>query len=239
MGLNYGPVYKSVSDIKGPSGWYTVRINNEPVIVYVDQSYSGGGWVMVLANNNSTGGMNNLTYNDAVNTCNYRQSGTAITAPNAINSSLTNLNAWVGVKYWFSLAGRLTSNTVTVVQFVSSTKGTALSNTGAQAKRYRWSFNSFSATYGMGGVTAISDETGTGSPGFYSYHAANGFSLTTYDNDQDVYGANCSTLYNNNPWWYGACWSGNYFAGGSGYADYPYWDSSGGDYHNYGAVYIK
>jgi hypothetical protein len=66
----------------------------------------------------------------------------------------------------------------------------------------------------MGGVTAISDETGTGSPGFYSYHAANGFSLTTYDNDQDVYGANCSNLYNNNPFWYGACWSGNYFAGG-------------------------
>ena len=73
MGLNYGPVYKSVSNISGPSGWYTIRINNEPVIVYVDQSYSGGGWVMVLANNNSTGGMNNLTYNDAVNTCNYRQ----------------------------------------------------------------------------------------------------------------------------------------------------------------------
>jgi len=240
MGLNHGPVYKSVSDIKGPSGWYAIRINNEPVIVYVDQSYSGGGWVMVLANNGATGGMNNLTYNDAVNTSNYRKSGTAITAPNAINQSLTNLNAWVGVKYWFSLAGRLTSNTVTVVQFVSSTIGTALSNTGAHTKRYRWSFNSFNATYGMGGVTAISDETSTGSPGFYSYHAANGYSLTTYNNDQDAYvGANCSTFYNNNPWWYGACWSGNYFAGGGGYADYPYWDGSGGDYHNYGAVYIK
>ena len=240
MGLNHGPVYKSVSDIKGPSGWYAIRINNEPVIVYVDQSYSGGGWVMVLANNGATGGMNNLTYNDAVNTSNYRKSGTAITAPNAINQSLTNLNAWVGVKYWFSLAGRLISNTVTVVQFVSSTIGTALSNTGAHTKRYRWSFNSFNATYGMGGVTAISDETSTGSPGFYSYHAANGYSLTTYNNDQDAYvGANCSTFYNNNPWWYGACWSGNYFAGGGGYADYPYWDGSGGDYHNYGAVYIK
>lgn len=243
MGLNYGPVYKSVSDIKGPSGWYTIRINNEPVVVYVDQSYSGGGWVMVLANNNSTGGMNNLTYNDAVNTCNYRLSGSPTSASNAIGRSLTDLNAWVGVKYWASLAGRLTSNVITVVQFVSSTKGTALSNTGAHTKRYRWSFTFSNATYSpgvqtynMANVTGISDETGTGSPGFYSYHAVNGFPLTTYDN----YGFwnGCATFYNNNPWWYGSCWSGNYFAGG-GYANYPYWDSSGGDYHNYGAVYIK
>jgi len=63
--------------------------------------------------------------------------------------------------------------------------------------------------------------------------------LTTYDNDQDAYGSgNCSTFYNNNPWWYGACWSGNYFAG-NGYQDAPYWDSSTTDYHQYGAIYIK
>ena len=150
MGLNYGPVYKSVSDIKGPSGWYTVRINDEPVVVYVDQSYSGGGWVMALANNINTGGMNNLTYNDAVNNCNYRLSGSPTSAPNAIGRSLVDLNAWVGTKYWASLAGRLTSNVITVVQFVSSTKGTALSNTGAHTKRYRWSFTFNNAVYTPG-----------------------------------------------------------------------------------------
>lgn len=245
MGLNYGPVYKSVSDIKGPSGWYTVRINNEPVVVYVDQSYSGGGWVMVMANNRGTGGMNNLTYNDAVNTCNYRQSGVSMPAPSAIGRSLTDLNAWVGVKYWASLAGRLTSNVITVVQFVSSTKGTALSNTGAQAKRYRWSFTFSNAiyspgveTYNMSNVTGISDETGTGAPGFYAYHAASGFCLQTYDNYNLPPSYGCALWYNNNPWWYGYCWSGNYFAGG-GYQDAPYWDSSGPDWHEYGAVYIK
>jgi len=237
MGLNYGPVYTSVSQIKGPSGWYNVRINGVVVIVYVNQTYSGGGWVMVLANSASTGGMNNLTYTNAVSGVNYRLSGTTVTPESRINTSLASTNCWIGVSYWFALAGRLTSNTVTVSQFVSTVNGDSIG--GSNTKRYRWSFNSFNATYGMGGVTAISDETGTGSPGFYSYHAANGFSLTTYDNDQDVYGANCSNLYNNNPFWYGACWSGNYFAGGSGYADAPYWDGSGGDYHNYGAVYIK
>jgi hypothetical protein len=123
------------------------------------------------------------------------------------------------------------------VQYVSGTNGTALN--GSHTKRYRWRFNNFTATYGFSGAEAVSDETSTGAPGFYSYHAANGFSLTTFDNDQDVYGQNCSTLYGNNPFWYGSCWSGNYFGGGSGYVDAPYWDSSGGDYHQYGAVYIK
>jgi hypothetical protein len=125
-----------------------------------------------------------------------------------------------------------------VVQFVA-TSAVALGSTGSHTKRYRWRFDNFNSTYAIVGATAIADETSTGSPGFYSYHAANGFNLSTYDNDQDAYGGgNCSTFYNNNPFWYGGCWSGNYFAGG-GYADAPYWDGAGGDYHNYGAVYIK
>jgi hypothetical protein len=124
-----------------------------------------------------------------------------------------------------------------VVQFVS-TAPVALGSTGSQTKRYRWRFDNFNSTYGITGATAISDETGTGAPGFYSTHAANGYNLSTYDNDQDTNGGSCSTYYNNNPWWYESCWSGNYFAGG-GYQDAPYWNSSGPDYHNYGAVYIK
>jgi hypothetical protein len=239
MAQRYGPVYTSVSQITGPSGWYNIRSSVGDVQVYVDQSYSGGGWVCVLANNNSTGGMNNLTYNDAVNAVNYRYSGTTVSSlPISNLGSLTNLNMWVGLKYWSALSGRLTSNKMTIVQFVSSTKGTALSNTGAHTKRYRWSSSYFNGSYAFNSVAAISDETGTGQPGMYNYHAVNGFSLTTYDLDQDQNSGNCATYYNNNPWWYGSCWSGNYFAGG-GYADYPYWDSSGGDYHNFGAVYIK
>jgi hypothetical protein len=196
-----------------------------------------------MSNTAYTGGMNNLNYFDAVNTCNFRNPGTN----NGTNTSrgvkgltgVSGYNSWIGLKYWQYLAGRVTSGKVMVVQFVS-TSPVALGSTGSQTKRYRWRFDNFNSTYGIVGATAISDETGTGTPGFYSYHAANGFSLSTYDNDQDAYGGgNCSTFYNNNPFWYGGCWSGNYFAGGGGYSDAPYWDSSTTDYHNYGAVYIK
>ena len=238
MGVHYNANYTSVSQVKGPSGFYNIDIlgNNTKQFVYVNQDYDGGGWVCVLANRGATGGMNNLTYSNAVNSINYR-SGNAVSDPRSGSRSLADHNIWVGTQYWSALSGRVTSGKVTVVQFVSGTNGTALN--GSHTKRYRWRFDNFNGTYGMVGATAISDETSTGSPGFYTYHAAGGYNLTTFDNDQDVYGANCSSLYNNNPWWYGACWSGNYFAGGGGYADYPYWDSSGGDYHQYGAVYIK
>jgi len=181
--------------------------------------------------------MNNLTYNNAVFGSNYRTNSGFI-SPNRTFGALSDYNVWVGTSMWSGLAGRATANKVTVVQFVSTSNGTALNSTGSHTKRYRWRFDNFTSTYAFSGATAVSDETSTGAPGMYSFHAVGGYSLTTYDNDQDVYGANCSTLYNNNPWWYGACWSGNYFAGG-GYSDRPYWDSSGGDNHQYGAVYIK
>ena len=88
------------------------------------------------------------------------------------------------------------------------------------------------------GATTVADDTGGGYPGFYSYHAANSYELVTWDRN----GTNsCPSNYSNNPWWYGACWSGNGFGGGDvgGYADAWFWDGSGSDYHNYGAAYIK
>jgi hypothetical protein len=243
MSIYFGGKYTSVSQITGPSGFYTIYLNNEPVSVYVDQSYSGGGWVCVAANRKDTGGMNNLTYANAVNTCNYRTGGSSqgsntVVQPFNKLSGLSNYNIWIGTKFWPLLGYRHNSSYITVVQFVSTTNGTALSATGSHTKRYRWQFTGWTATYGFTGASAVSDETSTGSPGLYNYHAANGFSLTTYDVDRDTYGSNCSALYNNNPYWYGNCWNGNYFAG-NGYADAPYWDGSGGDFHQYGAIYIK
>jgi hypothetical protein len=243
MGVHYNSYYTSVSQIKGPSGFYNIDIlgDGNRQFVYVNQDYDGGGWVCVLANRGATGGMNNLTYTNAVNSVNYR-TGTsagnnAVGDPRSGSRNLADYNIWVGTKFWSALANRVTSGKITVVQFVSTSNGTALN--GSHTKRYRWRFSSFNGTYAMSGAEPVSDETGTGTPGFYNYHAANGFNLTTFDNDQDAYVYNCSFLYNNNPWWYGACWSGNYFAGGSGYNDYPYWNSSVSDYHQYGAVYIK
>jgi len=57
---------------------------------------------------------------------------------------------------------------------------------------------------------------------------------------QDQYGANCANLYNRAPWWYGACWSGSFWGGnGANYQNAAFWNSSGGDYWNYGAYYVK
>jgi hypothetical protein len=242
MSVYYNANYTSISQIKGPSGFYSLDIlgDGNRQFVYVNQDYSGGGWVCVLANRGATGGMNNLTYSNAVHSVNYRTganaAANAVADPRSGSRNLADYNIWVGTKFWSALANRATAGKITVVQFVSGTNGTALS--GSHTKRYRWRFNSFTSAYAMSGAEAVSDETGTGAPGFYGYHAANGFNLTTFDNDQDAYGTNCSSMYGNNPWWYGACWDGNYFAGG-GYPDYPYWYSSGADYYQYGAVYIK
>jgi hypothetical protein len=240
MSTHYGGrIYRNVAEITGPSGFYNVKTSLGTVVVYVNQSYDGGGWVLVLANRSGTGGMNNLSYYNAVNKSTYRTSSTVTSAPRGIG--LADFNCWVGTKYWQELAGRVTSGKITVVQYVVGTNGVGLHE--SHTKRYRWNFNFSNQTdsygtssYTMTNVTGVSDETSTGSPGFFNYHAANGYPLTTSDNYGHWNG--CATYYNNNPWWYGGCWSGNYFAGG-GYADAPYWDSSGGDYHQYGAVYIK
>jgi hypothetical protein len=218
-----------------PTGRCGIRLDgiNGPVYqLWVDMVYDGGGWVMVLSNRWGTGGMRNLTYSNAVNSMNY---GADSVYSNSLSGrSLNGFNAFVGVKYWYGLSQNVYAGYMTIVQFVS-TSAVQLNATGSHTKRYRWRSTNFTGTYAFQSAGSVSDETSTGSPGMYSYHAANAWSLSTYDNDQDPYAGNCSTTYGNNPWWYDSCWSGNYF----GYDNGVYWDGSGSDTHNYGAVYIK
>ena len=174
-------------------------------------------WTMVIANRINTGGMNNLTYSNAT--------GAVVNSRGTYDANL-NFNLWVGLNYWPYLGN-------TINQYVS-TSATGLG--GSHTKRARWKYSGWSSTYAFIYPRSIVNDIGD-TPGWYGYHAVNGFSLTTYDNDQDQNGGNCSSYYANNPFWYGSCWSGNYFAGG-GYADAPYWDGSGGDYHNYGAAFL-
>ncbi len=205
------------------TGFYWINPGGQgPIKLWCDMSYSGGGWALVMCNRAGTGGMPNIPYSLAVNSMNVRR---------AYTSDL-DFNLFVGVKYWVSLG-------LNIAQFCSNGVS-RLGDTSFHTKRYRWSYTGMSATYGFQGAAGVSDETSTGAPGFFTYHAANGFSLTSYDNDQDVYGSNCATLYGNHPFWFGACWSGNMWGStAGGYADAPYWDGSGGDYHNYMAVYLK
>ena len=244
MATTYSPIAKSISDISGPSGWYGVKVNGKNVPVYVNQDYDGGGWVLVMANRASTGGMNNLTYHNAINNVNYRTEPSSNNVFNTAGygprsgSSLADFNVFIGLKYWSALAGRVTTNRITAVQFAAGTNGTALN--GTHSERWRWSVSGFSGTYAFQSATDLGGEGGTTvTPGMYATHVVGGSGLTTFDNDQDQHANNCSTFYNNNPFWYTACWSGNMFAGG-GYLDSPYWTSStAGNNRQYMALYIK
>jgi hypothetical protein len=244
MGFHRGPTYNSVSEITGPSGFYKINTSLGPIVVYIDQDYDGGGWVLALSNREYTGGMNNLKYDDAINNYNYRTGGSnngtniTVTSDRAIkNLGLSGVNSWLGLKFWSEITGRKTTDRIHVTQFVSNSVVT-LNTTGSHVFRTSWTSSGFSSTYGFESVGNISNQVGGTTPGLYS-HASSGNNLTTYDNDQDTNGGNCSTYYNNNPWWYSSCWTGNYFAGG-GYQDRSHWvSSSSGNSYPYGAVYIK
>lgn len=226
--------------------------NQEPIYVYCDMNYDGGGWTLVMCNTlngaltgggpaNGTGG---LTYYQSINHVWYNQNPDMFQGKygdygysrgnNLSNRERMRFKCLVGLKYWTNLG-------LNVAQFAAA-DAYSLSETASHTKRYRWRYTGFNSSYGFLGASAVGDDgSGAGSPGMYSYHAANGFSWTTYDRDQDTNSGNCATYYGNNPFWYGSCWSGNMWGGGNsgGYQDGPFWDSSGSDYHNYMAVYLK
>jgi hypothetical protein len=215
------------------NGWYWISVGEKgPFKIWVDMNYQGGGWHMVIANRRNgggraerAGGMRDLTWDHAT--------GPFVTIRGASDTNL-DCQVWVGMYLWNFLAP---GSTKTVAQFVSTSPQ---SLNGTHTKRYRWSYTGFSARWVYQGINVVSDDTGTGQPGLYAYHAANGFALSTWDSIHDS-GCGCPGQYTNNPWWYGCCWSGNYWGGGvsGSYADAPYWDGSGGDNHEYGAIYIK
>ena len=217
------------------TGWYWIAAGNEVGRFWVDMSYSGGGWVLVLNNRAGNGGMPSLSYVDATKkVINFRSTSSTSPGVNYGNHyTPNNFNLWVGLDAWKSIIDA-NSSFKKIAYFVSTSYRT-LGDTGNHTKRSSWSWTGWSSTYAMQGASSLSNEVGGSTPGWYNYHIANGYSLTTFDNDQDAYGSNCSTSYNNAPWWYGACWSGNIW----GYDGTPYWESSGADSHNYAAAYIK
>lgn len=251
MGIGYG-IAKSgainasdINNIQGPSGWYYIRMGDGSVHpLYIDQEYDGGGWVLIFQNNRYTSGMNNLSWRNAMDNVNYRWGGTDDATNNEGrmkgHTTLDKFNCWVGLNFLSELGGRKTTNRIEVVQYAADTKGVALSDTGNHRNRMTMHATGINPSTGGwqgagGGFTAAGTD---GTSGFYSYMTG-GHSLTTYDKDLDTNGGNCSTYYNNNPYWYTSCWSGNLFAGG-GYVDSMYWTSSSSGFsREFGAVYIK
>ena len=111
MGIKRGPVYSSVSEVSGPTGFYRINTSVGTVTVFIDQEYDGGGWVMVLANRGLTAGMNNLNYINAIHKANYRKNGSDDATNDEVDTSgrelielgYDNVNAFIGLKNVFKI----------------------------------------------------------------------------------------------------------------------------------------
>jgi hypothetical protein len=194
-----------------------------------------------MANRRYTAGMNNLKWDDAMYSLNYRHAGSDDasnkTGLGVSSPALSEFNAWVGLSMWSELAGRATSGKITVVQYTTNTNGVPLNGTHNQ--RIRFNGNGFGSNGAFQGKALNSLEVNTNGWGNSGFYSMMGNPLTAYDKDLDSNGGNCSTYYNNNPFFYTSCWTGNIFAGG-GYIDGPYWTSSSSGYsQQYCGVYIK
>ena len=216
-----------------PTGFYWILVDNIPYLFWVDMVYEGGGWILVLNNRINTSGMNSLNYSSATQrVVNYR--GSYATFPTSRPDSF---NLFVGLDAWIKLANANFSSTNRVCEIVAGSYQ-PLGAVHAHTKRASWNWTGWSGTYAWQGLSGAKIELGGSLPGLYTYHAANGFSLSTFDVDQDANAGNCAAAYSNQPWWYGACWSGSAW-GGTGHQDAWYWDSSTTDYHSYGALYVR
>lgn len=192
-----------------------------PFQVYCNMSQYGGGWTLVALNNKAIPGhpIPSPTWNNVVN--NNYTSG-------SFGNNVNNFDMHVGLKYWNYFGKTL------MVQ--AGTASNAITDRAYMSRFKLEEDNNYKLILG-----GYSNKVGTLTAGLYSYH--NGRMMTTMDVDNDAYGYNCSNSYNNAPWWYGACWSGNIWGGGSmssGYGDWGYWTSSSAEYRrDHMAIYIR
>ncbi len=216
------------------TGWYWLSVGGTTSQFWVDMDYDGGGWVLVINNRAGNGAMPYVTYVNAT-TQNINSTGNYGTASGDYTPA--NFNLWAGLTAWKNIADA-TAGSNTVVMFVATAYKT-LADINNHTKRARFTWTGWSATYAWQGAASYVNEKGSTTAGLWSYHITNGYSLSTYDVDQDAGGSNCSVNYGNSPWWFGNCWDGFYFPNGGGYADYVNWSGAGSDLHNYGAIYVR
>ena len=203
-------------------GIYTIDPDGEgeiePFDCYCDMTTDGGGWTLVLLSNSSVAGCPRPYWTEVVNNVNLN--GT-------LSEDITTFDLFLGVRNW-NLLG--TSARLDM--------GESPSNLSHRA------YYTFSLDEGNNYALTMSDESvtiwteGTESPGMKTYH--NGRQLTTRNADHDAHSQNCSTLYYESAWWYGACWSGSFWGGGlESYQDAPYWTGDESEYFNYGSIWLR
>ena len=216
------------------AAWYWVLVNGTPTQLYIDNSYSGGGWVMVATHPLSTS-IPGFTY--AQTTTNVPQLGSS--GFTVGSSDPKQYATFMPLRQWTYITSA-NNNGNNFVYFTAASK-VELGNTASHQRRSRWTWTGWGSAYAWQGANNLVNEVGGTTPDLWNYHIGNGYNWTTYDADQDAYSGNCSTSYNNAPFWYGACWSGSFWGddGAGGYSNSPFWTGSAGDWYNYGAYYIR
>jgi len=238
-GSSAGRAALKSTDIKllnpsAPTGWYWLQINGIATQVYVDMDYDGGGWVLVGTHPRNVI-IPALTY--AQTTTGLVQLGNSGFVVGSTDPK--QYATWSPLARWrfITLANGSGNN---VAYFVAGSQ-VELGATGSHSRRSRWTWGGWTAAYAWSGAANLVNEVGGVTPGLWSYHISNAYNWTTVDVDQDASGANCSTSFNNSPWWYGACWDGSFWGdnGAGNYTNAVHWTSSGADNYNYGAIYVK
>lgn len=197
------------------SGMYWIYPSGSTGInVYCDMTDDGGGWTLVLQNNAAV-------TTPAPNWANATGSNTITGTP---GSNLTTFDQLVGLSFWNNIGTTLRAEVGATPSSISH-KAT-----------YTVSLSSPATFY----VLNLSNQNillGSTAPGLYTVH--NNSPFTTFDGDHDaVGGSNCAQSYLNHPWWYTACWNGNFFAGGGSFQDAAYWTGTT-EYFAYGSLWLK